>query len=78
MSDMTVGTCSICAGAVTVPNPWWATTPPVPKCSRCGAVPVEAHGPTIPMRPSTTRTIGNGVPLRITVLPDGQWRVDSC
>lgn len=49
MSTRTIGTCSLCGGAVTVPDPWMGVTPPTPQCSRCHAVPVESHGPVIPM-----------------------------
>jgi len=46
-----MGTCSICGGCVSVPTVWWGVIPPTPTCEACGAVPVEAHGPVIPMRP---------------------------
>lgn len=42
------GTCSLCGGRVVSPM---HTVRPVPHCESCGAVPVEAHGPIIPMRP---------------------------
>lgn len=45
----TVGTCSLCGGPVTVPTTWLGTEPPTPSCSRCGAVPKNAHGATIQM-----------------------------
>ena len=49
-----MGTCSICGGRVSVPLAWWGINPPTPTCDTCGAVPAEAHGPVIPMRPSET------------------------
>lgn len=51
MSERTIGTCSICGGAVTVPQYWLGIHPPTPSCSTCGAMPVLPHGPVIPMRP---------------------------
>ncbi len=50
MNDQTIGTCSLCGGAVTVPGVYWSIVAPTPTCSMCGAVPLEAHGPVIPMR----------------------------
>ena len=46
--DRTIGTCSICGGAVTVPGVWWCVEPPIPTCTGCGAI-AAAHGPVIPM-----------------------------
>lgn len=51
MNKLTIGTCSLCGGPVTVPAVWWGVMPPTPTCDKCGAEPVEAHGPVIPMRP---------------------------
>lgn len=51
MSDKTIGTCSICAGPVTVPAVWMGVHPPTPSCGGCGAVPEAHHGPVINMRP---------------------------
>jgi hypothetical protein len=48
---MNVGTCSLCGGRVSVPDRWMSTGAAVPTCEQCGAVPVETHGPVIPMRP---------------------------
>lgn len=50
MNTTTIGTYSICGGAVVVPAVWHGVVPPVPKCSRCGAVACEDHGPVIPMK----------------------------
>lgn len=50
MNTTTIGTCSLCGGAVTVPaGPWMSIIPPVPVCSGCGAVPAQEHGPVIQM-----------------------------
>lgn len=49
-----IGTCSICQGPVTVPECWHGIHPPTPECSQCGAQPVNAFGPTIPMQPRRT------------------------
>lgn len=51
MADVTLGTCSLCGGAVTVPAIWHGVIPPTPTCSSCGAVKRE-HGPIIEMQPS--------------------------
>lgn len=48
---MNIGTCSICGGAVTVPQVWHGIIPPTPRCSSCGAVPATTYGPVIQMRP---------------------------
>lgn len=45
----TLGTCSLCGGAVTVPTVFHSVHPPTPTCSSCGAT-AAAHGPVIPMR----------------------------
>ena len=52
MNDRTIGTCSICGGAVTLPTFWWGVVPPTPECSKCGAHPKRAYGPTIEMEPA--------------------------
>ena len=55
MSDMeTLGTCSLCGGAVQVPLVWASVIPPKPTCSSCGAVKAGGHGPVIPMEPAST------------------------
>lgn len=48
--NVTIGTCSICGGAVVVPQAWCGINPPTPRCSGCGATPVQSHGPIIPMK----------------------------
>lgn len=57
-----IGTCSICGGAVVVPDIWHGIIAPVPECSSCGAVKRESHGPIIDMAPRpqriTTTTTG--------------------
>lgn len=50
MSIQVVGTCSKCGGRVCVPTVWLGIYPPTPTCQSCGAVPVNAHGPIIPMK----------------------------
>lgn len=51
----TLGTCSLCGGAVTVPTAWLGVHPPTPTCSSCGAT-AAAHGPVIPMRREPSET----------------------
>lgn len=41
-----IGTCSICGGAVVMPN---MMVNPVPHCTGCGAYARNPHGPVIPM-----------------------------
>lgn len=48
-----IGTCSICAGAVCVPNPHFSTVPPTPTCEQCGATEAK-HGPVIDMHPAAS------------------------
>jgi hypothetical protein len=52
-----VGTCGNCGGEVRLPNIWWATIPPIPRCENCGARPKKP--PTIEMEPGTERA---GIP----------------
>ena len=44
-----LGTCSLCGGAVSVPEFWGGKIPPVPTCVSCGATTKQPHGPVIPM-----------------------------
>ena len=67
----TIGTCSICGGAVQVPEEITPeTTSTVPKCANCGATPESPHGPTLKMKATTTssmdelRTVLEGVVSR--------------
>lgn len=46
-----IGTCGLCSGPVTVPSIWMGVYPPTPRCSHCGAIPLHAHGPRLPMQP---------------------------
>ncbi len=55
MMKTTVGTCGSCSGPVTVPTIWLGTVPPTPTCEVCGATPVAAHGPVLPMQTSLQR-----------------------
>ncbi len=71
IGDRTIGTCSVCGGAVTVPGIWGAIIPPVPTCSACGATKRESHGPVIDMEPGRSRlpTRGTGaIKMMSTVL----------
>jgi hypothetical protein len=58
----TVGTCSLCGGAVMTPVVWMGILPPTPTCSGCGALAAVGHGPVIPMMPAppTRYTVGTG------------------
>lgn len=51
MSEITIGTCSLCGGRVSIPAAWMATIPPTPTCQSCGAI-GASHGPIVPMRPA--------------------------
>lgn len=53
-NTQTIGTCSLCGGAVTLPIVWHGIVPPAATCSSCGAVAAQ-HGPVIPMRPARRR-----------------------
>jgi hypothetical protein len=59
MSKKTIGSCGICGGAVTVPDPWWGVVPPTPTCEECGAE-AAPPGPVIPMRPRRRRALWVG------------------
>ena len=50
MSQILVGTCGICGGAITVPGVWGGIIPPTPSCTRCRAIPADAHGPVRQMK----------------------------
>lgn len=47
-----VGTCSVCGGAVTMPDAWYGIFPPTPSCASCGATKKQPHGPVVEMEPS--------------------------
>jgi len=49
-SDIVVGTCSLCGGAVTVPSVFWSVNAPIPTCIKCGATQKQKL-PTIEMEP---------------------------
>lgn len=51
MTYQVVGTCSVCGGAVRVARLWYGIEPPVPECSKCGAVAKPMYGPVIEMTP---------------------------
>ena len=44
-----LGTCSLCGGAVGIPETWMGEVPPIPKCISCGATRKQPHGPMIDM-----------------------------
>jgi len=50
-TNVTVGTCSICGGRVSVPAFYHSVVPPTPTCEQCGAV-AASYGEVIPMRPA--------------------------
>ena len=60
---MIVGTCSICGGAVAVPDVWGGIIPPTPTCTGCGAI-AATHGPVIQMQPP--------MQIRFTTAPSSQ------
>ena len=49
MSEVVIGTCSLCGGPVTVPSAWGGILPPVGRCRGCGAEQKDPHGGTIEM-----------------------------
>lgn len=53
MSMRVLGTCSLCGGAVGVPENWMGEFPPVPRCYSCGATKEQPFGPVIKMDPTT-------------------------
>lgn len=69
MSYRTVGTCGNCGGAVCVPEIWMGIFPPTPTCSSCGAVPENAHGPKMAMRPRGQRAPGRNGEVPVTFVP---------
>jgi len=56
MADFTIGTCSLCGGAVRLPAAWYGTVPPIPTCASCGATAKQPHGPVVDMESSRTLT----------------------
>ena len=52
--NKTIGTCSLCGGAVQVPHLWGGIQPAVPTCARCGATEKNPHGPVIQMERKPT------------------------
>lgn len=53
--NLSVGTCSICGGRVTVPELWAATVPPIPACESCGATKKQPHGRVVELEPRPPR-----------------------
>lgn len=55
MNEKTIGSCSLCGGAVRVPRFWWSVCPPTPRCAQCNATPAtSSYGPRIEMKPAGT------------------------
>lgn len=62
-----VGTCSLCGGPVAVPNVWYSTLPPRPKCQQCGAKKrPDDHGPIIEMEPDENAKPIDSVPWDVS------------
>lgn len=49
----TIGTCSLCGGAVQVPMFWGGSVPPTPRCSNCNATKKNVYGGVIDMEAET-------------------------
>lgn len=62
---MTIGTCSICGGPVTMPDHWGGNRPPIPTCESCGAQAANPFGPTIPMTPKPGRFLPRPDPAQV-------------
>lgn len=54
--DTVIGTCSLCGGAVMVPEVWYSTIPAVPRCRGCGATQRNPYGAVIEMEPPDEMT----------------------
>jgi hypothetical protein len=52
MSFKTIGTCSLCGGAVVMPRDWMDLLTPIPRCLKCKAEKSNPYGPVIDMKPS--------------------------
>lgn len=52
MSDITVGTCSLCGGRVVLHSGWYSTIPQIPQCTGCGATKKQPHGGIVEMEPA--------------------------
>ena len=52
--DITVGTCSLCGGRVTIPQSYMSTVPPIPTCQSCYATKAEPYGRIIHMKPAAS------------------------
>lgn len=55
-----VGTCNLCGGPVTVPEMWGGLTPPVPRCTACGATKKQPYGTLVDMEPGSRPTLSKG------------------
>jgi hypothetical protein len=49
LSYRTIGSCSLCGGAVRVPLVWMSIFAPTAECADCGAL-GSGNGPVIPMK----------------------------
>lgn len=47
--NITIGTCSLCGGRVTVPKVWASVVPAIPTCESCGATKKQPHGSVVEM-----------------------------
>ena len=72
---MTIGTCGNCGGRVSVPDAWMGVVPPIPSCDSCGAIPVNPHGPVIPMQRRGATEVRPGTMVAVNLPPDELWEV---
>ena len=73
MAHIILGTCSLCAGPVSIPEAWHSTLPAVPTCQRCGAREKQPYGAVIEMEPRKRSPPDLRVSNTLTaaVIPDG-------
>ena len=69
MNSITIGTCSLCSGRVSVPTAWYGTKKPTPTCEKCKAVTEQSYGPTIKMK--SVVGIRTKVPIQLIKGADG-------
>ena len=69
MTEIVLGTCSLCGGRVSMPDAWSTIAAPQPRCQSCFAVPEQAWGPIIRMRPEMLpNTVSTAEPPDIAAL----------
>ena len=68
--NITIGTCSLCGGRVTVPEAWAGMNPPVPTCELCGATAKHPHGRVIDMDHLSTPCTPPELPSRTYGCPN--------